>query len=490
MLVRKQAQGLRLYAANAPAAGDGLTPGMALSDARAIVPGLASAPADVAADRHALDRLARWCSRYSPWVAVDLSHDEEPDGIWLDTTGCDHLFGGEAAMLQDMNERLAKADITARLGIAATPGTAWAVARHGDEAIVQGDDSRATLARLPVEGLRLSHDVSADLRRFGLRHIGDLYDLPRDALYRRFDARDSAQAVMRRLDQALGKVEEPIVPMAMPPVLRVSRNCAEPIFDLPVIERVLAALLEDLMPLLEERQQGARTLVFTAYRVDGTVFPLTVATSVPSRDTRHFQRLFAERLETIDPGFGIDLLVLGVGRAEAMTPRQKAWAVTGQALPERQSLAPLIDRLINRFGPDRVLWREPHESHIPERAERRRSALAGTPCETLIWQTDRPPRPLRLFDQPESVEVMAEVPDGPPIRFRWRRQIHDVKRAEGPERIGPEWWAKNEPGARGTRDYFRVEDETGRRFWLYRDGLYEGEARDGPPRWYVHGLFA
>ncbi len=463
---------------------------MALSDARAMVPHLASAPADLRADRQALSRLARWCGRYSPWAAVDLSHDEEPDGIWIDTTGCDHLFGGEAAMLQDMIDRLTQARITARVGIAATPGAAWAVARHGAEAVVPGEETEAALHPLPVEGLRLSHDVRTDLHRFGLRRIGDLYGLPRDALYRRFDARDRAQAVIRRLDQALGRIDEPIVPMAVPPVLRASRNFVEPIFDLPVIERVLAELLQDLLPTLEERHQGARTLTLNAYRVDGSVFPVTVAASVSSRDADHFRRLFAERLERIDPGFGIDLLVLAVGRVEAMKPVQKAWPATGVTMPDRQPMAPLVDRLVNRFGPDRVLWREPHESHVPERAERRRSALAGPSPETSIWQTDRPPRPLRLFAYPEDVEVMAEVPDGPPVRFRWRRRLYDVRRVEGPERIGPEWWAQNEPGARATRDYFRVEDTTGRRFWLYRDGLYAGEERADAPRWYVHGLFA
>jgi protein ImuB len=278
--------------------------------------------------------------------------------------------------------------------------------------------------------------------------------------------------------------------MAVPPALRASRNFAEPVFDLPVIERVLAELLDDLMPVLEARRQGARSLTLAAYRVDGSVSPVTVAASVPSRDAGHLGRLFAERLERIDPGFGIDLLALAVGRAEAMTPVQRAWTTAGAAVPERQPLAPLIDRLINRFGPDRVLWREPHESHVPERAERRRSALGGPPSEALAWRADRPPRPLRLFAHPESVEVMAEVPDGPPVRFRWRRRLHDVKRVEGPERIEPEWWSDNDPGARGTRDYFRVEDTDGRRFWLYRDGLYDGAARTGPPRWYVHGLFA
>ena len=494
-LVRKQAQGLRLYAVNELAVGENIGPGMALSDARAMVPGLATAPADLGADRQALHRLARWCGRYSPWVAVDLSHDEEPDGIWIDTSGCDHLFGGEAAMLQDMTERLVRAQITARLGLGPTPGAAWAVARHGGgnivpETIVSDDRIEAALGPLPVEGLRLSHDVRTDLHRFGLRRIGDLYDLPRDALYRRFDARDRAQAVIRRLDQALGRVDEPIVPMAVPPVLRASRNFVDPIFDLPVIERVLADLLQDLMPVLEEHHQGARSLTLNAYRVDGSVFPVTVAASVASRDAGHFRRLFAERLDHVDPGFGIDLLVLAVGRVEAMKPVQKAWPAAGITMPDRQSLAPLVDRLINRFGPDRVLWREPHESHIPERAEQRRSALAGPPSRTLTWQADRPPRPLRLFTHPESVEVMAEVPDGPPVRFRWRRRLYDVRRVEGPERIGPEWWSQNEPGVRCTRDYFRVEDTTGRRFWLYRDGLYDGEARVEAPRWYVHGLFA
>jgi len=463
---------------------------MALSDARAMLPDLASAPADLGADRQALERLARWCGRYSPWVAVDTSHDGEADGIWIDASGCAHLFGGEAAMLKDMSERLAHARVSARFGLAATPGAAWAVARHGREAIVADGAIEEALRPLPVEGLRLFRDVRSDLHRFGLRRIGDLYDLPRDALYRRFDARDHAQAVIRRLDQALGRIEEPIVPMAVPPVLRASRNFAEPIQDLPVIERVLDELLGDLMPVLEERHQGARSLMLSAYRVDGSVAAVSVAASIPSRDAAHFRRLFAERLEGIDPGFGIDLVALAIGRAEALRPVQRSWPAAGKDVPERAPVAPLVDRLVNRFGPERVLWREPHESHVPERAERRRSALSGPPSLTAIWPANRPPRPLRLFAQPESVEVIAEVPDGPPIRFRWRRRLYDVKRAEGPERIEPEWWSDNDPLARGARDYFRVEDTDGRRFWLYRDGLYDDAAQDRTPRWYVHGLFA
>ena len=464
------------------AADAGLHAGMRLADARALCPDLRTAPADPGTDKATLERLARWCTRYSPWTACDGA-----DGILIDISGAAHLFRGEAAMLNDLAARLARMGIAAQIAIAETPGAAIALARYGKGGIAPPGALRAALADLPVAALRITDETATTLERLGLKRIGQLYDLPRASLARRFgrEGVQAAAALLHRLDQALGRIFEPVDPLLPVPVWRVQRAFPEPVTDGAALEGLLAPLCTALAARLEADGQGARRLSLGVFRVDGTRQSVGVGTHRPSRDAAHLARLFRERLGMIDPGFGIDLLILS---ADVVAPLAAAQAdLTGRAA-HALALAELVDRLALRLGADHIGRIVPYESHVPERAERRVRGLAAPD-----WaDAPRPPgplRPVRLLPRPEPIEVTAEVPEGPPRAFRWRRVRHRVARAQGPERIAPEWW-HDQGAAAAVRDYYRIEDDAGRRFWVFRAGLYGEEAAPGSPRWFLHGLFA
>lgn len=477
--------GITITAVNDAAAAEGLGVGMALADARALLPDLASAPAEPVADARALAALAAWCNQYTPWVSLDGD-----DGLWLDITGCAHLFGGEAALLDDLGQRLSRLGYRNRLGLADTPGAAWALARFApDKAprILPPGETADGLATLPVEGLRLDAPALLLLRRLGLQRIGALYDLPRATLARRFRAAKAKEQpgaqVLTRLDQALGRVDEPLSPLAPAPAYRTRQSFAEPILTLDSIEASVARLTEGLCQLMESDQQGARRLVLRAYQVDGRIARAAVETGRPSRDARHLARLFADRLEPLVPEYGIETLILSASVTQPLGLSQLSLNPGTDSGGE--AAARLVDRLANRFGSKSVHRLRPQASHLPERAEARTPAAADGPD----WERPsalQPPRPVRLFERPEPIRVLAEIPDGPPVRFDWRRVTHRVARARGPERIAPEWW-NDFKGAERVRDYYQVEDTAGRRYWLYREGLYQDP---GAPAWYIHGLFA
>jgi protein ImuB len=465
-----------LVAVDAAAARLGLGPGLTLGDARARQPDLIVCEADPAGAAAALARLAEWCGHYTPWTAT-----EGEDGIWLDITGCVPLFASEQALAEDLLTRLRRRGIACRAAIADTPGAAWALARFGTmpetgAVVVAPGGARTALAELPVAALRLAPEIAHDLRRLGLRRIGTLYGMPRAPLAPRF-----GEAVARRLDQALGLVEEPISPRrpAMPRL--ASRAFAEPIVAPEDLHRGTKLLLKELCALLDRAGQGARRLELSCYRVDYRVERVAIGTSRPSRDPAHLMRLFERQIETIAPELGIEIMQLRALEAEAVAPDQLGFDRDDANDPA----APLIDRLANRLGSGNVQRLVPVASHVPERAQRRMPALAA-PLKPGGWPAGRP-RPIRLLDYPDPIEVMAPVPDDPPLSFRWNRVLHRVRHAEGPERIAAEWWLDPvAAGEAGTRDYYRVEDEEGRRFWLYRRGLYRAE---GEPRWFLHGFF-
>jgi len=467
------------------AAAAGVAPGMPLADARAIAPGLRVHPADRAGDAAALDRLADWATRYTPWTSIEALDAENMigggGGLWLDVTGCAHLFDGEAALLGNLLIRFARCGHRARAAIADTPGAAWAAARFvedpdGTGIVVPPRGARTLLAPLPVAALRLSPAVVADLERLGLRRIESLLAMPRAALARRFGC-----GLADRLDQSLGYLDEPLSPRRPIVAHRLQIAFAEPILEATSIAEGLRRLLHRLCAQLETEQLGARRLDLVLYRVDGTVQRTAIGTSRPNRDAAALARLFAERLDRIDPGFGIEAMAVAAPAVEPLTALQIVLAATSRAeAAPREDLAALIDTLGNRLGFANLRQLAPRESHIPERAVRAVAPLALT--KPGGWPT-LPPRPLRLFPRPEPIEAMALLPDHPPVMFRWRARLHRVRRAEGPERIEPEWWRPEDAEA-AERDYFRVEDEAGRRFWLYRAGQ--------PPasgRWYLQGLF-
>lgn len=454
-----------------------------------MIPDLDAVDEDRAADTTLLGALADWAERYTPLVAFD-----PPDGLMLDITGCAHLFDGEAAMIADCLARLEAQGFAARAAIADTPGAAWAVARFGDTLRVLAGEARTALVGLPLAALRLESGTVSALDRVGLKRIGQIVDAPRAPLAARFGT-----GLIDRLDQALGATEEAISPRRPVAALIAERRFAEPIVTQESITAVLAALAARLAPGLEARGAGARRFELALFRVDGVVSRLSVGTSRPVRAPAHVIGLFAEKFaglaEDVDAGFGFDMVRLSVPETAPDAPAQidLAGDATGEA-----DLAQLIDRIGARLGPDRVHRMVGRDSHIPERSEAfpvagmlednelaavRKAPLEG---EAAVLSGDDPiDRPLRLFPNPEPVEATAAVPDGPPVHFRWRRVLYRIARVEGPERIAPEWWRNDEDR---TRDYFRVEDAAGHRFWLYREGLYGLEA--ATPRWYLHGVFA
>ncbi len=483
------ARGLVLTAVNEAARSLGLRPGQAHADARAIVPDLASAPDQPQAAADALRRLALWAERYSPLAALETTPLAE--GLMLDMTGGAHLFGGEAALLADIEGRLGRAGVPARAAMADTPGAAWALARFGADRIAPPGRGREALAALPVEALRLDEAAVGLLARFGLKRIGDLYPLPRAGLARRFRG-EAGLAVVRRLDQALGAEAEPLEGVRPAPLYRVWQSFLEPLIDQAGVEHVLPGLVDGLVRQLEQGGAGARSVALTAFRSDGRTTGIAASLSAAARSPAHILRLLKETgLDRLDLGFGADALMLCAHRTEAVAERQGDLHPAA-ATAQTQALAGLIDRLSARLGDGAVRRPLAVQSHLPERSER--WVRAGPSAAGAAAGAEGRPRPLMLLDPPERIEALADLPDSAPIRFTWRRVAHRVLRAQGPERLSPEWWRTADGKAPRTRDYYAVEDDAGRRFWLFREGLYdrvEAEPLDErPPSWWLHGLFA
>ena len=584
---------MRVAAVDAAAEAAGIIPGITLADARALVPALAVAPSDAVADARELAALADWCGRYSPWTSSDSSAGEGGAGLWIDITGCAHLFGGEEAMLADLIARLERIGYRARAALADSAGAAWTVARfasptkHKSWHVIAPGQAQATLAGFPVAGLRLAAEAVATLERLGLKTIGDLEAAPRATLAARF-----GKDLVVRLDQAMGRCREPISPRQPVASIQARVVFAEPIGHLDDVERATRQLIEKACVDLGRIQHGARKLVLAVYRVDGKMVTVGIGTSRAVRDPNHLMRLFSEHLDKLDLGFGADVMALFVTVSDPLDANQlnlksqrsnvrfhksppprtfsehpPSWrrqvsssesaaqrdsvrraeredrrkypsplseadveAAIGQLAEPTASMtasmtpapqvpvaAPILseadveaaidqltDQLGNRLGADNVVRFAPHASYLPERAVVAFSPL-GSPLRSphrpplgsshaarpdsaqpdpmldieIPW-TQGMPRPLSLFLRPEPIEAVAPVPDDPPVLFRWRKQLHRVAWAEGPERLSTEWWREvglsAMPEALRTRDYFRVEDTSGRRFWLYRNGLYRQSA--------------
>ena len=498
-----QQGGQRIAAANEAAHAGGVRVGMMLTDANALLPGLTVRDLLPEEDARALAGLADWCGRYSPWVAIDgKTGDGEAGGgeagICLDVTGCAHLFGGEGAMLDDLSRRLKDFQIQAQMAIADTLGAAWAVARFAGNVttIVPPGSAREALERLPVSALRLSGAAADGLARLGLGRIGELWSLPRGALTARF-----GREVTYRLDQALGRADEPLSPRPAKTSFWSRMAFAEPIGHRDHIARATAQLVAELCTVLEQGERGARRIELRLYLADGTVQRIRAGLNRASREPDHLLRLLSEHLPSLEVQFGADLMLLMASRSDPLPAGQHG---IDNAVPGEE-LAPLLDRLGNRLGPGNVARFAPRQSHLPEQAACLVPPLSNQISDQISKQSegqwrhiDR--RPVYLLPHPERVEAVAEVPDGPPVLFRWRGIAHRVRRGDGPERIAPEWWhdmAVEAAGlARETRDYYRIEDSRGQRFWLYRLGLY-GDGLSEPaqilpqmPEWFLHGFFA
>lgn len=482
VIVAKIKNALRLVALDEAAEKLGLTRGMALADARAMIPALGVADDDPAADAALLEDVAGWAERYTPLVGLDAN------GLMLDITGSAHLFGGEDALVADLVARLTAQGFFARAAIADTPGAASAAARFTAIAVVPEGGATELLQPLPLAALRLDREIVFALDRVGLKRIGQIIGAPRSPLAARF-----GPGLIRRLDQALGNDEEAIDPRRPPPVFIAERRFAEPISREEDIAATLSSLATTLAQSLETHGEGARQLEFSLFRVDGHVARVAVGAGRPVRAPKLILALFREKFAAlgdndIEAGFGFDMARLSVTASAPAAPVQIDLA--GEAVAEAD-LDGLIDRIGARLGSASVGTIVPQESHIPERNQKtvsgRPDKAPTTRGEERAVASDREANngsPLRLFARPEPVEAVAEVPDGPPVSFRWRRALYRIARAEGPERIAGEWWREDSL----TRDYFRVEDSDGHRFWLYRDGLYGHET--STPRWYLHGVFA
>jgi protein ImuB len=492
-LILKNSRGAAvIHALNPAARAAGLRRGQTQADALAMIPHLVCKPADPEADARALEALAVWAERWSPSVSLDPS-DEGLEGLFLDLTGAAHLFGGEAALLEQVRSRLAEAGVPVRAAMAPTPGAAWALARwgkaEGEGCIADDETTRGLLGTLPVEALRIDDRTLTQARRFGLKRIGDLYPMPRAGLARRFRDGDGV-GLVRRLDQALGFAGEALTPVRPPAKYRAWQTWMEPIGDIEGVEARLTELVADLSAPLVRDGQGAKALTLTGFRSDGGTTRLSVRMGRPGRAAGVWLRLFREAgLGRLELGFGLDALMLTADAVEPMAARQEALESEAET-KQTESLAVLIDRLTARLGEDRVLLPEAVDSWIPERAERLRPALGRVPAP-VGGEAGR--RPILLLDPPEPVEAIAELPDGAPARFTWRRVARRVTRADGPERLSPEWWRPRADDRQvRTRDYYRVEDDAGGRYWLFREGLYgreySGGADERAPSWWMHGM--
>ena len=499
---------------------------MTLADARAILPNLQTSEANLEAENRTLTQISDWCGRFSPWTAPDEDGSGTAFGgagsIWLDVTGCAHLFGGEDALMRDIIGRLDDIGFTVYAAIADTPGAAWAAVRYTAYkrkrwTNVNKGRSQDTIATMPIAGLRLAPATVTGLQAVGLQRIGDLIPIPRTALVDRF-----GNDVANRLDQALGDRPEPISPLAVASPWYTRQTFAEPIGRAEDIAEAVRGLARDLAATLEADGIGARRLTLAFYHSDGTIDRLKAGTSRASRNAIHLSRLFTAKLDRIEVAFGIDAITLTATNNEKISPRQAA--LDKRCEQGDAGVAELADRLSNRLGGENVVQMTLQESHIPERAIVTSPATARTrPLPDAPWRTAPPlnrplprPRPLRLLPRPEVVEAVAPIPDDPPVMFRWRKQVFRIEHADGPERIAPEWWhdgidlidseetaenlgeteidltrtAPPSPDAcpiqDNIRDYYRVEDRRGRRFWVYREGVYRPGAQ---PHWYVHGVF-
>lgn len=459
-----------ITAASPQAVAQGIHNGMFAADALALLRGLEVRDDDTQSAEKLLKRLAHWCIRYTPTVMLDA-----PCGLILDASGCTHLWGNEENYVKDLTRRLQGFGFHVRAAIGDTIGVAWAITRFTKAQLIvpQGETMRALLP-LPPAALRLDAYTVEQLEKLGLRSVKSFIGMPRMSLQRRF-----GEACIRRINYALGHEQEIREAVHPPEPYQERLPCLEAIVTRTGIEIALEKLLGAMCTRLRAEGKGLRTSVFKGYRMDGKTVSLTIGTHKPSHNEKHLAHLFSFKIETLEPGPGIELFTLDAQKVEDAVPLQtQLWGGSSELADDR--LSELLDRLNTRFGEGHVHRYIPDEHYWPER-----SVIAAQKISSRInaaWNTNRP-RPLHLLAQPEQVEVTAPVPDYPPMNFRHKGTLHKIARAEGPERIEQEWWIQNGEH----RDYYCVEDEEGKRYWLFRSGHYDATKKTG---WFLHGYFA
>jgi protein ImuB len=459
-----------ITAINKAARKEGINTGMVLADARILFPALAVRNDIPGLSERLLKKMAAWCIRFTPIVALDL-----PQGLFFDATGCSHLWGGDEAYLTDIIKRLNKRGYHVRVGMADTIGAAWAIARYGkgSPVIESGAHNNAVMS-LPIAALRIDIELTERLYKLGLLEIHQLIGMPRSALRRRF-----GEGIVKKIDLALGSEEEIIEPVIPLVPYQERLPCLEPIVTASGIEIALQNLLESLCARLQKAGKGIRVAKFTCFRVDAQMQQIDIATGRPSVHVPHLFKLFEIKISTIEPALGIELFVLDAEKVEDMVPVQMAAWKTTNGL-NSQEVSELLDRITGKFGSSVLHRYLPDEHYWPERSIKLAASLDEQP--TTKWVTSKR-RPVLLLRQPQLIQVTAPVPDYPPMNFQYKGKLHKIIRADGPERVEQEWWLQQGQH----RDYYCVEDEDGCRYWIFRLGHYDADKQYG---WYLHGYFA
>jgi protein ImuB len=459
-----------ITAVNEIAQQKGIEPGMAVADARAVFPSLEVLDDLPGLSEKLLKAIAEWCIRYTNIVAIDL-----PDGIIMDVTGCAHLWGGEINYIKDINLRLKNRGYQVRATMADTIGMAWAIAHYGGTVpIIESGKQTEILLSLPPSSLRLETDTIERLHKLGLHKVRDFINMPRTALRRRF-----GNEFILKLDQALGNEEEPITPVIPVDPWRERLPCLEPIVTATGIEIALKRLLEMICTKLRLVGMGIRKLVFTGFRIDGKLEKIEVGTLRATHNEVHLYKLFEDKISLMEPDLGIEQFMIEALKTEkCLSSQQKIWDNTTGL--ENLRLSELMDHLTNRFGISVIRRYLPAEHFLPEKSFKEAESLLESLSSS--WKIERS-LPIHLLNPPQRIEVTAPIPDYPPMHFRWQGKLHKIEKADGPERIEQEWWIKDGP----LRDYYAVEDDEGRRYWLFRSGHYN---EDKSPNWFLHGFFA
>ena len=462
---------LVITAANKLAQSESIYPGMAVADARAIHSLLIVLNDQPELAKKLLTNIAEWCIRFTPVAAVD-----EPDGLILDVTGCAHLWKGEKEYLCEIYKRLKAFGYEIRIAIADTIGAAWAIARYGKESvIIEPGEQKNALRYLPVAALRPDAITADRLNKLGLRTVNSFMNIPRPSLRRRFGIQ-----LLHRLDEAFGTKEEWLIPVQPISPYQERLPCMDPILTRTGIEIALERMLSALCGRLQKEQKGLRSCVFKSYRVDGKLETIEIGTNRTSCNPKHLFKLFENKIDSIEPALGIELFMLDALKTEELNTEQETlWDTAGGGLDDI-ALAELLDRIAIKIGSNNIHRYLPAEHYWPERSFK---IVSSTEEKLSVpWKLERP-RPLQLLPKPQQIEVTAPIPDYPPMNFRFKGKLHKIIKADGPERIEQEWWLQDGQH----RDYYTVEDEEGKRYWLFRSGHYDAEKTFG---WFIHGFFA
>ncbi|HYG01943.1 MAG TPA: DNA polymerase Y family protein [Chryseosolibacter sp.] len=458
-----------ITATNAVAEEMNITREMVVADAKAIISNLHIADDKPDIPEKLLRRIAEWCIRFTPVVAVDL-----PDGLIFDATGCAHLWGGEDAYLNDVVKKLQARGYDVKATMADSQLVAWGASRFlKDTSVVPAGAALETLLKLPPEALRIETGISQRLHQLGLHQVKQFISIPRPALRKRF-----GPSLLQQLDKALGLTLEMIDPVIPVEQYEERLPCLDPIITAPGIEIALGRLLDTLCNRLRQDQKGIRIARLVCHRLDSKIVYAEISTNKPSHNVKHLFKLFGFRLSAIDPGPGIELFILQGLKTEDVLPQQERMWDGAKGLSE-DTFSELIDRISLKTGANSISRYLPSEHHWPERSFKKASSLD----EPLIteWRVDKP-RPLHLLSVPEPIHVTAPIPDYPPMLFRYNGKVHKVVKADGPERVEQEWWIQEGQH----RDYYTVEDEEGGRYWLFRAGHYH----DKHFHWFLHGFFS